>query len=86
MVPGFSGGRIASPRFVTATLWLGNAAAILKVGSVTSVPFLAALGADGVTISMVAFGLSGPVGLALAICLAANLWPALRLYQHRIGS
>ena len=23
------------------------------------------------------FGLSGPLGLALAICLAVNLWPAL---------
>jgi uncharacterized protein involved in response to NO len=86
MVPGFSSGRITSPRLVTATLWLGNAAAVLRVGSVLVVSPLAALGVGGPTVSTIAFGLSGPLGLALAICLAANLWPALQLSKRRIGS
>lgn len=77
MVPGFSGGRIASPRLVSATLWLGNGAALLRVGSLLAAPALAALGGFGTTLDQVAFGLSGPTGLALAICLAVNLWPAI---------
>jgi hypothetical protein len=44
---------------------------------------LATRGAGGLALSTIAFGLSGPVGLALAICLAVNLWPALRLHQRR---
>lgn len=77
MVPGFSGGRIASPALVAATLWLGNGAALLRVGSLLAAPTLAALGGVGTTADQVAFGLSGLAGLALAICLAVNLWPAL---------
>jgi uncharacterized protein involved in response to NO len=83
MVPGFSGGRITSANLVTATLWLGNTAAILRVGSLILAPLLLAAGRAGQEISLVAFGLSGPVGLALAICLAWNLWPALRLRGGR---
>lgn len=79
MIPGFSGGTIASAHLVTATLWLGNSAAILRVGSLLVEPLLATYGTVGQTIDAVAFGLSGPVGLALAICLAVNLWPALKL-------
>lgn len=79
MIPGFSGGAIASAHLVTATLWLGNFAAILRVGSLLVEPLLATYGAVGQTIDAVAFGLSGPIGLALAICLAVNLWPALKL-------
>ncbi len=79
MVPGFSGGHIASPLLVSATLWLGNTAALLRVGSIVFAPLLAHAGTAGQTARLVAFGLSGPVGLALAICLAWNLWPALRL-------
>lgn len=77
MVPGFSGGRIASPRYVTATLWLGNLSAVLRVGSIVAAPLLAS--GTGATIDNLLFGLSGPAGLALAICLAVNLWPALRV-------
>ncbi|MGZ3583122.1 MAG: hypothetical protein ACXWQ5_13810 [Ktedonobacterales bacterium] len=73
MLTAFSGGNIASPAFVTATLWLGNAAALLRVGSIVLIPFMG--GAS--TIPDVLFGLSGPLGLAVAICLAINLWPAL---------
>ena len=79
MIPGFSGGSIASAHLVTATLWLGNIAAILRVGSLLVDPLLATYGAVGQTIDALAFGLSGPIGLALAICLAVNLWPALKL-------
>jgi uncharacterized protein involved in response to NO len=77
MLPGFSGGRIRSSRLVTATLWLGNGAAVLRVGSLLAQPLLSALGAAGVATGTVAFGLSGPVGLALALCLAVNVWPAI---------
>jgi uncharacterized protein involved in response to NO len=77
MLPGFSGGRIRSARLVTATLWLGNGAALLRVGPLLAAPVLAALGPAGVAAGALAFGLSGPTGLALAIILAVNLWPAL---------
>ena len=77
MVPGFSGGHILSAKLVTATLWLGNSAAILRVGSLLVAPLLDGLGSGGVWLDSLLFGLSGPLGLALAICLAVNLWPAL---------
>lgn len=77
MIPGFSGGRIRSPRYVTATLWLGNGAALLRVGSLLAAPVLASVGAGGRLVDEVAFGLSGPLGLALAICLLVNVGTAL---------
>ncbi|HVU67785.1 MAG TPA: hypothetical protein VHD63_11670 [Ktedonobacteraceae bacterium] len=69
MLPGFSGRSILSPHLVSATLWLGNIAALLRVGSLI---FAAALGSS---LSLWLFSFSGPCGLALAICLAINLWP-----------
>lgn len=75
MLPSFSGGRIASPKLVSATLWLGNAAAVLRVGALLFAPLFA--GTQGSVIDTILFGLSGPFGLAMAICLAINLWPAL---------
>ncbi len=83
MVPGFSGGHILSAKLVTATLWLGNSAAILRVGSLLIAPLLDALGPAGALVDSLLFGLSGPLGLALAICLAVNLWPALFPKDHR---
>jgi uncharacterized protein involved in response to NO len=77
MIPGFSGGRISAPTLVTATLWLGNGAAVLRVGALLVAPALSSLGAPAVVADGIAFGLSGPVGLALACCLAINLWPAI---------
>lgn len=78
MLPGFSGGKIVSAKLVTATLWLGNAAALLRVGSIIFAPLLTApLLLGGFSLYTLLFGLSGPLGLALAICLAVNLWPAL---------
>lgn len=78
MIPGFSGGKIASPRLVSATLWLGNTAALLRVGSLLLATVLATISFAGGSLFTILFGLSGPTGLALAICLALNLWPALR--------
>jgi uncharacterized protein involved in response to NO len=78
MIPGFSGGKIASPGLVSATLWLGNTAALLRVGSLLLATVLATISFAGSSLYSVLFGLSGPIGLALAICLAMNLWPALR--------
>jgi len=76
MLPSFSGGKIASPALVSATLWLGNAAAVLRVGSLLFAPLFG--GTRGFAIDTFLFSLSCPCGLALAICLAINLWPALR--------
>jgi uncharacterized protein involved in response to NO len=76
MLPSFSGGKIASPKLVSATLWLGNAAAVLRVGPILFAPLLAS--AQGFAIDTILLSLSGPCGLALAICLAINLWPTLR--------
>jgi uncharacterized protein involved in response to NO len=78
MIPGFSGQQIASPALVSATLWLGNAAALLRVGSLLLSPMLVIF-SSGSLIATITFGLSGPLGLALAICLLVNLWPALRV-------
>lgn len=76
MLPSFSGGKITSPKLVSATLWLGNAAAVLRVGTLLFAPLFA--GTTGFAIDAFLFSLSGPCGLAMAICLAINLWPALR--------
>ena len=79
MIPGFSGGSIATPRLVTALLWLGNSAALLRVGSLVIAPALAAAGSGGAMLDSALFGRSGPIGLAYAICRAITLWPALPL-------
>lgn len=76
MLPSFSGGKIVSPKLVSATLWLGNAAAVLRVGSILFAPLFTSAQASSLDTWL--FSLSGPFGLALAICLAINLWSALR--------
>jgi uncharacterized protein involved in response to NO len=86
MLPGFSGGRIASPAFVRATLWLGNTAALLRVGTLLLAPLLVSLSVAGSSLYAIVFGLSGPLGLALAICLTINLWPALWPVTHTAPS
>ena len=75
MLPSFSGHAIVSPKLVSATLWLGNSAAVLRVGSILLAPLLASLHENA--LELLLFGLSGPVGLALASCLAINLWPVI---------
>jgi uncharacterized protein involved in response to NO len=77
MIPGFSGGKIMSPRLVSATLWLGNSAAVLRVGSLLLAPLLSGTIVSDISLATLLYGLSGPTGLALAICLTINLWPAL---------
>jgi uncharacterized protein involved in response to NO len=84
MIPGFSGGKIASPALVSATLWLGNTAALLRVGSLLLATPLSAISFAGGSLYSILFGLSGTVGLVLAICLAVNLWPAL--WPHAIDT
>ncbi|GHO83613.1 hypothetical protein [Dictyobacter formicarum] len=75
MLPSFSGCQIVSPRLVSATLWLGNAAVVLRVSPLLLSPFIHS--AQGYALSTILMGLSGPCGLALAICLTINLWPTL---------
>jgi len=82
MLPGFSGGKIVSPSLVSATLWLGNAAAALRVGSLLFTPLFA--GTQGFAIDNFLFSLSGPCGLALAICLVINLWSTLRSSSRHV--
>jgi uncharacterized protein involved in response to NO len=83
MLPGFSGGHIVSARLVHATLWLGNCAAVLRVGSLLFSPLLAMINIGSVSLSSLLFALSGPLGLALAICLTVNLWPALNIPKQK---
>jgi hypothetical protein len=72
MLTGFSGGSIRSAGLVMATLWLGNAAALLRLSAFWLPPLLG----DGTALQAALFGASGPLGLALITCLAINLWPA----------
>ncbi|HEY7021537.1 MAG TPA: hypothetical protein VH349_10505 [Ktedonobacterales bacterium] len=82
MLTGFSGANIRSAGLVTATLWLGNAAALLRLSSYWLPPLVG----DGTTLQAALFGLSGPLGLALIACLAINLWPATRNAPHTLDS
>lgn len=77
MLTAFSNSHIRSPALVHATLWLGLVAATLRVGAPLFAPMLASLGYAGDRADALLFGLSGPLGLALAICLVVNLWPTV---------
>ncbi len=80
MLPGFAGGKLCSPRLVTATFWLGSAAAILRVFPVLVSPWLSVLGSPGwvALLFQGAFGFSGPLALAALLCFTINLWGILR--------
>ncbi len=83
MLPGFAGRKLLSPRLVTATLWLGGAAAILRVLPVLVGSMMNVFGVGvnpGVIASLLqgAFGLSGPLDLAALLCFTINLWDILR--------
>jgi uncharacterized protein involved in response to NO len=80
LITSFSGGKILSPRLVTAMLWLGNIAALLRVGSILFASPLSTMNLAGFSLYALLFGLSGPFGLALSACLMVNLWPALRVH------
>ena len=69
MVPGFAGRKLHSVGLVWATVWLGNAAAILRILPL----FLPSSRA-----TMALLGLSGLLGLAAIACLGWNLWQTLR--------
>jgi uncharacterized protein involved in response to NO len=68
MLPGFAGRKLHSVSLVWATVWLGNAAVILRV-----VPLF--LPSSQVT--MAVLGLAGLLGLAAVACLGWNLWQTL---------
>jgi uncharacterized protein involved in response to NO len=80
MLPGFAGSRLFSPHLVMATLWLGSAAALLRVLPVLVSPWIGALGLpDWIPLLLRgAFGLSGPLALAALLCFTINLWRPLR--------
>jgi uncharacterized protein involved in response to NO len=69
MVPGFSGRKLHSARLVWATVWLGNAAVILRV-----LPLF--LPSSRVTMTLL--GLAGLLGLAAIACVGWNLWQTVR--------
>jgi uncharacterized protein involved in response to NO len=79
MLPGFLRKRsVASPALVEATFWLGNAAALFRVLPLI-LPFgLFELSPVASRLALGAFGLSGLIGLAAVVCLAANLWQTAR--------
>ncbi|MCC6179622.1 MAG: NnrS family protein [Chloroflexi bacterium] len=64
LLPGFSGRKLYSVKLVWATVWLGNAAAILRV---------APLFLPSSRLSMTLLGISGLLGLAAVACLGWNL-------------
>jgi uncharacterized protein involved in response to NO len=78
LLPGFVGrGHVASARLVWATLWLGNAAALLRVG-----PLLVAwLLGPAISVTSPAFAhllaLSGLLDLVAVGCWGWNLWRTL---------
>jgi uncharacterized protein involved in response to NO len=80
LLPGFAGSRLLSPHLVTATCWLGNAAALLRVFPVLAGPWLGDPGLPGWIAPTLrgAFGLSGPLALAALLCFTINLWSILR--------
>ncbi len=84
LLPGFAGSKLLSPRLVTATLWLGSAAAFLRVLPVLLSPLLSDPGFSGLlsTLLSVGFGCSGPLALAALLCFTINLWSMLHSAPH----
>jgi uncharacterized protein involved in response to NO len=84
LLPGFLGRRLASARLVWATLWLGNAAALLRVAPALVPWLLAPSGAPapawaGLTAAIGGLlALSGLLAMAAVACLGWNLWRTLR--------
>lgn len=75
MIPGFMGERkIASPRLVRATFWLGNSATLFRVLPLVLPVALFEAWPSTVPIAQTAFALSGALGLFAIACLAINLW------------
>ena len=71
MLPGFGGKtRVASPRLVLATFWLGNAAALFRVAPLFAPDLIGA---------KVALASSGAIAWLAVACLAINLWLTRRI-------
>jgi uncharacterized protein involved in response to NO len=81
MLPGFAGSKLLSPHLVTATFWLGSAAALLRVLPVLVGPWLDYPGLPDWIAPLLqgAFGLSGPLALVAVLCFTINLWRILRV-------
>jgi hypothetical protein len=75
LLPGFAGRRLASPGLVWATLWLGNAAALLRV---------APLFLPSSRLSTGLLAIAGLLGLAAVGCLAWNLRQTLQTPAKRL--
>ncbi len=82
LLPGFLGREhLDHPRLVWATFWLGNAAALLRVGPLL-VPWLLALaGSAGAPPATALLALSGLLDMLAVACFGWNLWRTF----HRIG-
>jgi uncharacterized protein involved in response to NO len=79
LLPGFQGRRLASARLVWATLWLGNAAALLRVGPPLALWGLELAGsAAGARWLLGMAALGGVLDLAALVAFAANLWRTWR--------
>ena len=75
MLPGFmKKRRIASPRLVETTFWLGNAAMVCRVLVFLIPEELGKMLPNLITGARWAFGVSGLLGWAAVACLAVNLW------------
>jgi uncharacterized protein involved in response to NO len=79
MLPGFARSRLLSPHLVTATLWLGSAAALLRVLPVLVSAWLGTSGLPDWIAPLLrgAFGVSGPLALTAVLCFTINLWRIL---------
>jgi uncharacterized protein involved in response to NO len=80
MLPGFAGRKLLSRHLVTATLWLGNVAALLRVAPVLGSAWFARSDLPGWVAPLLqgAFGASGPLALLAVLCFTMNLWRILR--------
>ncbi len=75
MIPGFMGKKkIAQPKLVSATFWLGNGATLFRVLPLMVPVALFEAAPRAVQIAQTAFALSGALGLFAIACLAINLW------------
>jgi uncharacterized protein involved in response to NO len=82
LLPGFVGSaHVASAGLVWATVWLGNAAALLRVAPPLVVWLLALtvpVATPPAALTNGLLALSGLLGLAAVACFTANLWRTLR--------
>lgn len=70
LLPGFTGRRVRSPRLVWATVWLGYAAALLRVGPLLLLP--------GGPLRWWLLAVSGLLGAGAVACFFWNTWRTLQ--------